>query len=145
MKKVLVSLIAAVVCLSLLTTSIWAGSKQRRRWEGVAIGVGAAILGHAILKDYRHHHTNEKIGVDRHRGTYYAPPPPQRHRRVDCPPRPSRRGHWEIRKVWAPPTYKKVRNPGHYNHRREWVPAKWIKIIEQEGHWIEKEVWVGRR
>lgn len=148
MKKIFVALIVAVVSLSLSVPSAWAGSKQRRRWEGVAIGLGAAILGHAIIKDSQRHRA-----VDR-RGYYapscrtresarpvYNPPPPA----YNDPPRRHRRGHWEMRRIWVPPTYKEVWNPGHYSHKRKWVPGKWIKIIDQEGHWVEKEVWVGRR
>jgi len=148
MKKFFVTLIVAVVCLSFSATSVWAGSKQRRRWEGVAIGIGAAILGHALIKN--HHRATD-------RRAYYAPSPPCRSRETvrpvynppppayNTPPRRHNRGHWEMRRIWVPPTYKEVWNPAHYNHRREWVPGKWIKIIDQEGHWVEKEVWAGRR
>ena len=43
---------AAIAVLTLVSTSSWAGSKQQYRWEGVAIGIGAAILGSTLL----HHH-----------------------------------------------------------------------------------------
>jgi len=42
-------MVTTVLCLSLMVTSAWAGPKQRYRWEGVAIGVGAAILGSALF------------------------------------------------------------------------------------------------
>ncbi|MDM8551669.1 hypothetical protein QUF72_16400 [Desulfobacterales bacterium HSG2] len=154
MKKFFVTLIVAVVCLSFSAASVWAGSKQRRRWEGVAIGIGAAILGHALIN--KNHHRSSAAD----KGAYYAPscrsrevarpvyrnPPAHRNPPAyNGPPRRHSRGHWEMRRIWVPPTYTEVWNPGHYNHRREWVPGKWIKIINQEGQWVEKEVWVGRR
>ena len=42
-------MLTTVLCLSLMVTSAWAGPKQRYRWEGVAIGLGAAILGNALI------------------------------------------------------------------------------------------------
>ena len=47
-KSLLIVLPAVMLCLSLLTSSAWAGSKQRHRWQGIAIGLGAAILGGAM-------------------------------------------------------------------------------------------------
>ena len=44
-KKIIPAAITLIMVLSFITTSAWAGSKQRHRWEGVAIGVGAAIVG----------------------------------------------------------------------------------------------------
>ncbi len=142
MKKILITLVVVFVSFSLAVPPALAGSKQRRRWEGVAIGIGAAILGHALINKGRHHRDERRVD----RGACYAPPP-RRHRPApvyNSSPPQCRRGHWEARKAWVPPTYKKVWNPGHYNHRREWVPGQWIKIIDQEGHWVEDRVWVRR-
>ena len=44
--------VVAIAVLTLAATPSWAGSKQQHRWEGVAIGIGAAILGSALI----HHH-----------------------------------------------------------------------------------------
>lgn len=52
MKKIIPAAITLIMVLSFITTSAWAGSKQRHRWEGVAIGVGAAIVGGAIINSY---------------------------------------------------------------------------------------------
>ncbi|MDM8522236.1 hypothetical protein QUF80_02600 [Desulfococcaceae bacterium HSG8] len=145
MKRILISSIVMVVCLSLLAPPVLAGSKQRHRWQGVAIGVGAAMLGHAIISE---HHRNLKAAAQERSPGY----PPQRYREYssprvyDCPPPPpSRRGHWEFRKIWVPAKHKKVWNPGHYNRRGKWVPGKWIRIKDEAGHWVEKRVWVGYR
>jgi len=130
MKKLMISIVATLVCFSLLTVPASAGSKQRHRWEGLAIGVGAAILGSALLNSHNNAVSNETA-------SYETPvPPPPRY----CPPRP--RGHWEIRRIWVPPTFKRVWNPAHYNHRRERVPGGWIKIISEPGYWTQDRVWV---
>ena len=42
-------LVVSIAVFSLAATPSWAGSKQQHRWEGVAIGVGAAILGSALI------------------------------------------------------------------------------------------------
>lgn len=44
--------VIAVVGICLASNSAWAGSKQRHRWEGVAIGVGAAIIGGALINHH---------------------------------------------------------------------------------------------
>lgn len=46
-RKLIVIILATVLCFSL--TSAWAGSKERHRWEGTAIGAGAVILGAALF------------------------------------------------------------------------------------------------
>lgn len=48
-KKLLFILLVTGLCVSFVANSAWAGPKQRYRWEGVAIGVGAVILGNALL------------------------------------------------------------------------------------------------
>jgi len=134
MKKLMISLIAILVCVSLLTAPALAGAKQQHRWEGLAIGVGAALLGSALLNSHNNSHNN---AVGNETASYETPvPPPPRY----CPPRP--RGHWEIRRIWVPPTFKRLWNPAHYDHRREWVPGGWIKIISDPGHWTQDRVWV---
>jgi hypothetical protein len=46
--KLIVTAAAAVILVA-ASTPAWGGSKQQHRWEGVAIGVGAAIVGSAII------------------------------------------------------------------------------------------------
>lgn len=53
-KKLFLAAIMVLVGISVTFTSAWAGSKQRHRWEGVAIGVGAAVVGGAILNSVAH-------------------------------------------------------------------------------------------
>jgi hypothetical protein len=48
-KKVSVVMVVTMLCVCFVATSAWAGPEQRYRWEGVAIGVGAAILGNALF------------------------------------------------------------------------------------------------
>jgi hypothetical protein len=52
-KKLLIGLTLAVFGMALISSTVLAGGKQRHRWEGVAIGVGAAILGHAIFQSHK--------------------------------------------------------------------------------------------
>ena len=48
-KKLSVVMVTTILCVCFLVTSAWAGPRQRYRWEGVALGVGAAILGNALV------------------------------------------------------------------------------------------------
>ncbi len=135
MKKRSVSVLILVSALIIVFVahSAWAGSPQSHRWEGVAIGIGAAILGSAL---YQHH-----------KSLSYRQPEP-------CPapvrPYPSARirpkwGHWEWRREWVPATYKEVWNPGHYDDRGVWIEGHWIEIVDKPGYWTEKKVWVAGR
>ena len=58
-KSVFIAMLSTILCCSFVGTPAWAGDKQRHRWEGVAIGIGAVILGNALLN-----------------GCYYSQPPP---------------------------------------------------------------------
>lgn len=135
MKKIIITLVVLMVAVAFSTQQVYAGSKQRHRWEGVAIGLGAAILGSAII--HSHHRA------------YYEPAPPRYHHRprarwdhdYPAPQRP-RAGHWEITKEWVPPTYERVWNPGHYDRNKRWIPGRWIKVVAEPGYWVEKKVWV---
>jgi hypothetical protein len=137
MKKAAISLFVAAALLMLAASPASAGDKQRHRWEGVAIGVGAAILGHAILSDFRDRECRapEPVHVYK-RGRWHRHPGP--------PPTYSR-GHWEIRKVWVPPVCEKVWNPGHYDRCGDWVPGRWITLEKSPGYWTKERVWVARR
>ena len=104
-RKLLIGLFVALLAIAIVSTPALAGSKQRHRWEGVAIGVGAAILGHAI---YQAHKEESRAQV-----VYVEPEPEQRYHRRQGPKR--RHGHWEWQRTWVAPTYEKVWNPGHYN------------------------------
>lgn len=123
-KNLFIGAFITILCFTFLTSSTWAGKKHRHLREGITIGVGAVMLGHALFnQDHRHFH----------------PAPPYIH----WPP-PRFRGHWEVRRVWIPPTYERVWNPGHYDHKGRWVPGRWIEVVKVPGYWSEKRVWVGR-
>lgn len=125
-KKLWIILTVSLVSFFLVISSSWAGAEQRHRWEDVAIGIGAAVLGHAL---YNHYYA-----------AHYVPAPAYQK------PKPKRpRGHWEYRKVWVPPTYMKLWNPGHYSKRGKWVPGKWIKVEKEPGHWVKEKIWVTSR
>lgn len=139
MKKLLAIATVAAVCVAFSVSPADAGSKQRHRWEGVAIGVGAALLGGAIIHDiHRVHH--RPVRVYHHRE--YRP---RRYEsREYCPP-PRRRGHWEEKKVWIPPVYERVWNPGHYDCNNEWIPGRWMRVEKRPGYWKSERVWVSYR
>jgi len=52
MTKKWIIAVSTVLSLCLMSPSVWAGSKQQHRWEGVAIGVGAAIVGSALINHH---------------------------------------------------------------------------------------------
>lgn len=143
MKKTLTLMFVMIFLLSLSVSSAFAGSKQRYRWQGVAMGVGAAILGNAILnssrdgsyrghKEYRNY--PERVVVVE-RTTHY-----DRY----CEPAP-RNGHWEVRKIWVEPVCESVWNPAHYNKHNQWVSGRYITIETSPGYWQEDRVWVACR
>ncbi|MFC1532058.1 hypothetical protein ACFL7M_01650 [Thermodesulfobacteriota bacterium] len=135
MKKntLLILISVPILSLMLLVNPVFAGNTQRHRWEGVAIGIGAAILGSTVYH-YSKHHSNHRPVT--HHGTVRDHSPRRHHRHW---------GHWEVRKERVPPTYKRVWNPGHYNRRGEWISGHWIEIMDKPGCWTEKRVWVTRR
>jgi hypothetical protein len=129
-KKVLIIMVIALCGIALVSSSALAGSKQRHRWEGVAIGVGAAILGHAIYQSHKAelqpqvvYVAPERIGRDNHGPNH-------------------RYGHWEWQKIWVPPTYERIWNPGHYNRKGHWVSGHWMMVETTDGHWTQERVWV---
>ncbi len=125
-KRIYIISLTALLSLILLTPPAWAGNTQRDRWEGIAIGLGAAILGSALFN-------NPGDTKVYHAPDYYRP-----YRRPI-------RGHWEERRVYIPPTYTRVWNPGHYNRRGKWKNGRWIEIQNQPGYWTTEQVWVSRR
>lgn len=101
-KKTFIILLTVILGLSFIVTSAWAGSKQRYRWEGVAIGIGAAIVGSALI--------NHNYGY-----SYYGPPPVYSFNYSYNSPPPHR--HW---KPYHPHRYRhwKPRHPHRYRHWR---------------------------
>lgn len=112
--------------------SAWAGNVQRNRWEGVAIGIGAAIMGKVIWDNIHQGHP-ERV---------YVQPRPRPRVQYYYQLRPQPSGHWEVRKIWIPPAYKEVWNPGHYNRREKWVSGRWLNIEISPGYWKKERVWV---
>lgn len=132
-KQLLLILLVALIGTAMVSSSALAGSKQKHRWEGVAIGVGAAILGHAIFQAHKADQSPQVV--------YVEPAEPDGRYGHDHGPKP-RHGHWEWQKTWVPPTFEKVWNPGHYNHRGRWVPGHWIEVQTSDGYWTKERVWI---
>ena len=124
--------IIALFCLILIVPSSWAGSRHHRHrhcFQGTTIGIGTYMVG-------------KKLPYQRH-----CPPIEARlpYRQYQPSLRPPQYGHWEVRRVWVPPTYIRFWNPGQYNRRNCWVPGRWIKMIDQPGYWKKQRVWVAHR
>ena len=135
LKYVLVLLIAVVFLILTVASPAMAGSKSRHRWQGIAIGFGAALLGQALL-DQPQAPTEYEGSVYRSKG--HRPHGRYRHRH-------QQHGHWEYRKIWVAPTYKKIWNAGHYNRRGRWVKGHWIEIKVSDGFWRKERIWVAGR
>ena len=118
--------------LAMIPNPSWAGSPQRHRWEGVAIGVGAAIIGSALINSL-------------HQSSAYAEPAPAAAYHPAYERRHAPRGHWAIEKEWVEPVTRKEWNPSHYNRRGRWVPGEWIHIEVEPGYWVERKVWIPYR
>lgn len=96
-RKRVLAAVAIIMGILFTTTSGWAGSKQRYRWEGVAIGVGAAVLGGALLSGC--------VGVP-----YAAPPVAVSLNYVEYDPPEQYHHYYRPEKV----------HRHHYRHRPEW-------------------------
>jgi len=134
-KSLFILVLIAIFTFVFLTPQAQAGPEERYRWEGIAIGVGAAIIGSAILNN--HYQSNHSKYI-----AYHKPAKVKHHTLQRYRPSP---GHWEIQKEWVSPTYKRVWNPGHYSRNGEWIAGQWIEIVDQSGYWVEKKVWVRYR
>ncbi|RTZ98515.1 MAG: hypothetical protein DSY90_04205 [Deltaproteobacteria bacterium] len=129
-KKLFSIIIVTALSLALIVPAASAGSRHRRHRDmlrGAAIGIGAFMIGSAI-----HNRIHRRAAA--HLPYYrYEPPPPRQ-----C-------GHWETRRVWVPPTYRRVWNPGHYDHRNCWIPGSYIDIVDRDGYWDEQQTWKASR
>ncbi|MCK5322902.1 MAG: hypothetical protein KAJ45_02105, partial [Desulfobulbaceae bacterium] len=112
-------------------TSAYAGSRERHRWEGAAIGIGSLVLGGILVDQIGRQCTPSR----EHAYVYLDPPQPLR----------KKRGHWKMRRRWVDPSYERIWNPGHYNRHGKWVSGRWIMIVDKEGYWIEERVRVKKR
>ncbi len=124
-KRLMIIMLIAIFGLVCAAPSSWAGSPQQHRIEGIAIGIGALILGKAIL-DAAHGDHYPEVTVAAH---YQARPA---HYKTGGPRKTQR--------VWVPAQYKRAWTPGHYSHRGLWVPGHWKQIVIQPGHWVNQSV-----
>ncbi len=134
-KMLFIGVLGIVLAWTMTAPPVIAGSPQQHRWEGAAIGVGAALLGGALY----HQHVRQ---TRRHtRPQCFQAYTPRRHGPRHHRPRRSC-GHWEVRKTWVPPVCEKTWNPGHYSRCKRWIPGRWISIEKQPGYWRKEKVWV---
>jgi hypothetical protein len=123
-RRVLIGLVALMVFT--LSSVSFAGDRQRGRWEGVAIGLGAVTLYNL----FEHGLFSPVIPPRRPYGTHVYSPPVVHE--------PS--GHWEIEREWIPEERERVWIPGHYED------GYWVKghheVRVYPGHYVERKVWV---
>lgn len=134
MKKTGIISLMIIIIVSFSMSPVLAGSKQRYRWQGAAIGLGAAALGHVIYKNAQARHAPERVVVVE-RPAYASPCPPP------CYPGAC---SYEPRRVWVEPVREQVWNPGHY-HNGRWIEGQWILIEASPGYWREARVRAGCR
>ena len=140
MKKTAIASVAFIFAFSVLVSDSYAGHGSHERWEGVAIGLTVAIIGTALIQQNRdkHNRAHRRSSV-----TVYKSSPPRHHKRYGR--FHHRSGHWEIRKIWVPPEYRKEWNPGRYNRKGRWKPRGWIRVVVNSGYWKKERVWVPHR
>jgi len=136
LRKVVALILLGGLVLSLLPSDALAGGRRgggRHHWNGVAVGVGAAVLGGVLL----HALTRPPVVVAPPPPAYapppvvYAPPPVVEHR-TWVP------GHYEDR--WVPTTEREpVWVEGHYQNGH-WVPGYWKERVREGGYWTR--AWV---
>ncbi|OGP59269.1 MAG: hypothetical protein A2V65_07770 [Deltaproteobacteria bacterium RBG_13_49_15] len=119
-KKIILAVIVIAISFFLVGNNVWAGSPQRHRWEGVAIGIGAALVGSAI---FNHHHYQRPLPAPV--PVYQYPPPCYR---------------WQVERVWIPPVYDSVWILGLSNRWGRWSPGRWEQRVRIPGYWEERPV-----
>jgi len=136
-KQLMIGLLVGSIFFVMIGSNALAGNVQRNRWEGVAIGVAATLLGQALLD---HHNTAYGHSVQA-RSTVYL-----HQGQSDYPPtaygRKPGKGihHGQFQNVWVPPVHKNVWNSGHYNHRGRWIPGHWAQIQIKPGYWTKQRI-----
>ena len=141
MKQIITITTAVILLICFSTVQAHA---DRKTMEGFMLGTGVAILGAAIIS-----------GINNDRRPQYARQhiPPAEVRHIEYReayrhnyPRNYRHhgpsGHWEITRIWVAPVYENKWNPGHYNHRGEWIDGRYEQFLISEGFWQEQKVWV---
>ena len=126
MKTLKIIFIALMISIFGITIS-YAGSPQSYRWEGLALGLGAAIIGSHIFRggmddrDSEYHHGHRRYGK-KHRHW--------RHRQY-------RPGYGYVDNgCW---TYDRVYIPGKYI--KEYINGRWVTIEVTPDRWVEKRIW----
>ncbi len=119
-RNLFIAVVVSILLISLFSQPVWASSSQRHRWEGVMIGLGAAMLGGAIL--HHRHHSKPAPGY-----IYLDPPPPE------CT-------YYDYEEFWIPPAYRREWKPGRYDRRGRWKPGRWKERMVRPGHWEERRI-----
>lgn len=73
-KQIFVFVLVTALLLSFSADPARADSRTRHRWEGVAIGLGAAIIGNALIHCYEPKYSSSMVFYDRPPVRYVPPP-----------------------------------------------------------------------
>ncbi|MBW2266259.1 MAG: hypothetical protein JRF28_08905 [Deltaproteobacteria bacterium] len=73
-KQISIFVLVTALLLLFSVDPVWAGSRARYRWEGVAIGLGAAIIGSALIHCYEPQYSSSMVFYDRPPVRYVPPP-----------------------------------------------------------------------
>lgn len=139
LRNLFIIVVAGILLTSMLSQPVWAKSAQRYRWEGVAIGLGAALLGSAILHDGRNSRYDRYNPRPQHQPRYDRHYQKPRHR----PWRARRYGYrpcdyYDYERFWVPPVYDRFWRPGRHDPYERGVRGRWKKRMIRPGHWEER-------
>ncbi len=150
-KKILVSLLAAILLFSFTATPAFAGNARKQRPGNRIERRARHVVRQTAPRHFRRHR-----------------PAPRRHFRASRVPdiglfiggailggiilhglsesyRTSYQyedGYWEIKKYWVDPVFKRVWKYEYYTWREGWIPGHWKRVLVKPGYWREVRVWV---
>ena len=133
MWKKLAAVILVLALFSLFTISpAQAGDKQRHRWQGAGIALGAVAALGLLTHGFQHAYPPPRVIYSRPpEPHWYTPPPPPEY----VP------GHWETTREWVPGVRERVWIPGHYDRWGNWVVGHYEQH-QASRRYLESRVWV---
>ncbi len=153
-KKILVSLLAAILLFSFTATPAFAGNSRRQR-PGHRIERNRNTR-HVVRQASPRHFRRHRVAPKRHFRARRRVPElglfiggailggiilhglSESHRTTYQ----NEDGYWETSKYWVEPVYKRVWKYGFTTRRGRWIPGHWKQILVKPGYWREVREWV---